>query len=268
MTSDQLAEEMSPGAELAQKVAAYGFGGQNVAVAYYSFNDPDSMIAAHDQMGIVAPLVTFGSLPMRGSDLLDVIASIDENGPRLVANYRKTFPELTIQIEAFDPGVGISETAAPGWIFALVALVLGMSESDVSQALTTSHEAVEIDTFIDDDEGSYYLDTRRIVRSVMSYHIAGVDKGVLARSVFIALGSFVSDALRRLLKEWKAKAILCIGDLFTYNQILRSQTKGSLGWSPVPIFFPSLEDPNHALESSEELLQVRLRADKTGVETL
>jgi hypothetical protein len=265
---DQLTEELSPDEALAQKVAAYGFAGQSVAVAHYSFNDPNSMIAAYDQTGIVAPLVTVGNLPMSGSDLLDVLSSIDENGPRLIANYRKEFPELMIQIEAFDPEVGISETSAPGWIFALVSLVLGMSESDVAQALTTSHEAVEIDTFIEDDEGRYYLDTRRIIRSVMSYHIAGVDKGVIARSVFVALGSFISDALRRLLKEWNARAILCIGDLFTYNQILRNQTKGSLSWSAVPVFFPSLEDPNHTLESSEELLQVRLRADIRGVEAL
>ncbi|NNN12432.1 MAG: hypothetical protein HKL81_01610 [Acidimicrobiaceae bacterium] len=268
MNYDQLAEELSPDEALAQIVAAYGFAGQSVAVAHYSFNDPNSMIAAYDQTGIVAPLVTVGNLPMSGSDLLDVVASIDENGPRLIANYRREFPELMIQIEAFDPEVGISETSAPGWIFALVSLVLGMSESDVAQALTTSHEAIEIDTFIEDDEGRYYLDTRRIIRSVMSYHIAGVDKGVIARSVFIALGGFVSDALRRLLKEWNARAILCIGDLFTYNQILRNQTKGSLSWSAVPVFFPSLEDPNHTLESSEELLQVRLRADIRGVEAL
>ncbi len=268
MSHDQLAQEVSPDEALAQIVGAYGFAGQSVAVAYYSFNDPNSMIAAYDQTGIVYPLVALGNLPMSGTDLLAVIASIDESGPRIIANYRKEFSELMHQIEAFDPEVGISETSAPGWIFALVALVLGMSESDVSQALRTSNEAVEIDTFIEDDEGRYYLDTRRIIRSVMSYHLAGVDKAVIARSVFVALGSFVSDALRRLLKEWNARAILCIGDLFTYNQILRNQTKGSLSWSAVPVFFPSLEDPNHSLESSEELLQVRLRADITGVEAL
>lgn len=268
MSHDQLGEELSPEEALAQKVAAYGFVGQSVAVAHFSFNDPNSMIAACDQAGIVAPLIALGNLPMVGSSILGAVASIDENGPRLVANYAKEFPELMAQIEAFDPGVEISETSAPGWIFALVALVLGMSESDVGQALTTTHKAVEIDTFLEDDYGRYYLDSRRIIRSVMSYHIAGVDKGVLARSVFVALGSFVSDALRRLLKEWNAKAILCIGDLFTYNQILRDQTKGSLSWSTVPVFFPSLEDPNHTLESSEELLQVRLRADIRGVEAL
>ena len=40
----------------------------------------------------MTPLIGFWPLPVRGDELLEAIASIDENGPRLIANYEHAFP--------------------------------------------------------------------------------------------------------------------------------------------------------------------------------
>ncbi len=75
----------------------------------------------------------------------------------------------------------------------------------------------------------------------MGYRIADVPRGVLARSVFESLGDFAADAVRRLLKDWKADAIVCAGDLFAGNNILRVQTRGAMISLRLPMHFPAPE---------------------------
>ncbi len=249
---------MSEFPRLSEALARYGMVDQAVAVAWLSFDDPNSMIAAVDPDGKVSPLIGFSALPMRGADLLAAVAGIDENGPRLVANYRRAFPELAASVEAFDSGVGAIASSAPGWLFAATSLVIGMQEGDVAAAMAPDPEAVEVDTFVAPGAGHYHLESARLVRSVMSYRIAGVERHVLGRSVFVSLGNFVGTAMVRLLKDWQPRAIVCAGNLFAQNRILREQTRSALATVRVPVYFPSLDDPENALVAEEELLSIRV----------
>ena len=47
-----------------------------------------------------------------------------------------------------------------------------------------------------------------------------------------------ADAVRRLVKDWKADAIICVGDLFAGNNILRVRTRGELISVRLPMHFP------------------------------
>lgn len=249
---------MSGFPRISAALARYRMEDQAVAVAWLSFDDPDSMIAAHDPDGKVSPLIGFDTLPMRGTDLLTAVAGIDENGPRLVANYRLAFPDLTAAIESFDPGVGAVSSSAPGWLFAAASLLIGMEEADVTAAMAPEPEAVEVDTFVAPGARGYSLEGARLLRSVMSYRLAGVERHVLARSIFVSLGNFVGTAMVRLLKEWQPRAIVCAGDLFAQNRILRDQARSALTTVRVPTYFPSLDDPDNALVAEEELLSIRV----------
>ncbi|MDA8385680.1 MAG: hypothetical protein M0Z88_05410 [Actinomycetota bacterium] len=249
---------MSDFPRISEALARYGMGDQAVAVAWLSFDDPDSMIAAQDPGGKISPLIGFSALPMRGADLLAAVGAIDENGPRLLANYRRAFPELSAAVGAFDAGVGAMESSAPGWLFAASSLVIGMDEVDVAAALAPDPDAVEVDTFVTPGTGHYYLESARLLRSIMSYRIAGVERHVLGRSVFVSLGNFVGTAMVRLLKDWQPKAIVCAGDLFVQNRILRDQTRSALATVRVPTYFPSPDDPENSLVAEEELLSIRV----------
>ena len=249
---------MSDFPRLSGALARYGMADQAVAVVWLSFDDPDSMVAAHDPDGRISPLIGFEALPMRGAELLAAVAAIDDNGPRLVANYRRAFPELTSTIEAFDAGVGALSSSAPGWLFAAASLLIGMEEGDVAAAMAPEPEAVEVDTFVAPGTRGYNLEGTRLLRSVMSYRIAGVERHVLARSIFVSLGNFVGTAMVRLLKEWQPRAIVCAGDLFAQNRILREQARSALATVRVPTYFPSLDDPENALVAEEELLSIRV----------
>jgi len=135
---------------------------------------------------------------MRGADLLDEIARIDENAPGLGANYRKAFPDATEKLSAFGADGDDLETPALGWLFLACGLVLSLDDADLSVA-AHSIDGVEVHTIVIDQDGRYLFDGRRLLRSLMSYRIADAPRPVLARSAFETLGDFVTDAISQLL---------------------------------------------------------------------
>ncbi len=220
-----------------------GLLGEACAAAYLSFSDPASCIAASESDGRLTPLIGFLPLATRGTALLRSIAAVDENGPRLVANYRCAFPEDLDRLAAFEPepDVGIEETAAIGWLLAAASLVLGLEEPDVGAASGPAVHPVGLDTFVVEVDGRYVLDGRRFLRSVMSYRIGGVAKAVLGRSMFESLGHFVSDAIGRLLRGWHAAAIVLAGDLFAGNAVLLESARRGVCHLGPPVVDPHTE---------------------------
>jgi hypothetical protein len=216
----------------------HGLAEKAVAVVYFSFAEPDSFVGARDPDGSITRLIEFLPLPVRGSDLLDAIASIDENGPRLVANYRRSFPALYDGVASFTPEEGPGEVEALAWLLGASSMLLGLEQPDLERALLPATGGVAVDTVVIERAGRYFADGRRFLRSAMSYLIAGVPRDVLARSMFESLGDFAAEAVRRLGKDWKAEAVVCAGDLFAANNILRVRTRGALIAQRLPMYFP------------------------------
>ena len=208
------------------------------AAVYFSFAEPDSFVGVHDPGGRITRLIEFLPLPVRGADLLDAIASIDASGPRLVANFRGAFPRLHEAVLAFSPEEDALETEALAWLLGASSLLLGLEEADLVRASLSTAGGVRVDTVVIEQNGRYVFDGRRLLRSVISYRIAGVPGDVLARSVFESLGDFAAEAVRRLLKDWHADAIICAGDLFAANTILRLRTRGAMVSLRLPMYFP------------------------------
>lgn len=227
--------------ELSALLEDHGLTGSSCAVAYLSFADPESCIAAYDHDGGLTPLIGFLPLPMRGSALLQAIAAIDENGPRLVENFRRAFPADVAGLGSFEADVDIGETAAPGWLLAACSLALGLEDDDVVRALESSHDVVGLDTFVIEVEGRYFFDSRRLLRSLMSYRIGGASKVLLARSVFTSIGRFVADSITRLLRDWPAVAVVCAGDLFAGNIVLRESVRSGIAHLGPPLIDPHSE---------------------------
>jgi hydrogenase maturation protein HypF len=209
------------------------------AVAFFSLESPKSFIAARDADGTITPLIGFWPLPVRGGELLDAIAGIDETGERLIVNYQETFLELTETIRSFGAELEPFESESLGWLLAACSLTLGMTEDDVARALGPLPSLVKVDTEVVEHEERYVLDSRRLLRSVMSYRIADVPSHVLARSVFEALGDYAANAVRRLLRDWKVDLVVCAGDLFARNQFIAERTRRGLVRPNVQVLFPA-----------------------------
>jgi len=208
------------------------------AVAYFSFDGPQSFIAARDPDGSITPLIGFWPLPVRGEELLEAIAAIDENGPRLIANYEHAFPELIDAVRAFGAELESVKSESLGWLFGASSLVLGMQEEDVARALLPVPELISVDAVVIEAGGRYVFDSRRLLRSLMSYRIGAVPKHVLARSVFESLGDYAANAIRRLLRDWKVEVVVCAGDLFARNVFLADRTRRGLVRPRLAVYFP------------------------------
>lgn len=215
--------------------------GAVAAVAHFSVLGTQSGIGVRDRDGRLTPVVEFLPLPMRGADLLDEIGRIDENAPRLVANYQAAFPDATRRLTAFGADSDDLETPALGWLFLACGLVLSLDDADVAAAHHVS-DGVKVDTVVIDQDGRYLFDSRRLLRSLMSYRIADAPTPLLARSVFESLGDFVAEVIPQLLRARPADVVVCAGDLFAGNQILRSRARSGLIRSRIPVLFPELRD--------------------------
>jgi hypothetical protein len=223
--------------EIKALLGRHGLSGAAAAVAFFSFADPArSFIGAHDPDGRITPLIEFLPLPVRGGDLLEAIGAIDENAPRLVANYQAAFPEIITRVRAFGADLEPATTESLRWLLSACSLVLWLEEADVARALAPSPGGVKADTVVIEQDGRYMFDGRRLLRSLMSYRLADVPNHVLARSVFESLGGFTADAIRRLLRDWKADAVVCAGDLFARNKILRERARASMLRLRVPVY--------------------------------
>lgn len=209
---------------------------QPAVVAHLSLRGTHSCIGVRDAAGQVTPLIQFWPLPLRGADLVAEIAAIDENSPRLVTNFTQACPQEAARITQFGKGDEDLETPAIGWLMLACSLVLGSNEADLAVARQVS-DVVEIDTVVIDEGGRYYLDGRRLLRSVMSYRIAGVSAPVLHRSVLESLGGFVADALRRVLQDHPTRAVVCAGDLLD-SPFLRSRLSSAMADSGIPVILP------------------------------
>lgn len=223
--------------EVLDLLAQSDLSGKAAAIAYFSFAQPDSFIAAHDPGGLITRLIEFLPLPIRGADLLDAIAAIDDNGPRLLDNYRLAFPEQCENLAGFYADQPDAEAESVAWLLGAGSLAIGLEPADLERALLPSLGAVKLDTVVIEHGSRYLFDGRRFLRSLMSYRVAGVPKEVLARSMLESLGDFAVDAVRRLLKDWKADAIVCAGDLFAGNNILRVRTRSGMTAMHLPMHF-------------------------------
>ncbi|MGO9754383.1 MAG: hypothetical protein ACLP8S_24700 [Solirubrobacteraceae bacterium] len=224
-------------AEVDQLLKLHDLSGE-AAVAYFSFEGPQSFIAARDASGVLAPLIGFWPLPVRGVDLLEAVASIDDSGPRLIDNYARGLPELIDVVRALGSELEPVESESLGWLLAACSLVVGMQEEDVARALCSVEALVQLDLAVLPRNDRYAVDSRRLLRSLMSYRIAAVPNHVLARSVFESLGEFAANAIRRLLRDWRVPVAVCAGDLFQRNRFIAERARKGLTRPGLQLCFP------------------------------
>lgn len=237
MTTHSIETTPDPEREISELLERRGKAGAAAAVAHLSVLGTNSGIGLRDPDGRLTPVIEFLPLPMRGADLLDEIGRIDENAPRLVTNYREAFPDAAERLISFGADLDDLETPALGWLFLACGLVLSLDDADLAEIHHIT-DGVKVDTIVIDQDGHYLLDGRRLLRSLMSYRIADAPTALLAGSVFESLGDFVADAIPQLLRARPADVVVCAGDLFADNQILRSRTQSGLARSRVLTLFP------------------------------
>jgi len=207
------------------------------AAVQFAFSEDPSFIGLYAPGHPLEHLVTFLPLPGTGIGVLDAVHGIDDSGARLVERFDRAFPDTVARLAQID--VGAAATPALSWLLGLSSLLLDLEADDVHRALRGVDQGLRMDTVVIEDAGGYVLDGRRLLRSVMSYRLAGVAGHALAASVFTSLGEFTGEAVRRLVRALPAiQVVVCAGDLFASNVLLRTQARRSLSGLRLPVLLP------------------------------
>lgn len=154
------------------------------------------------------------------SKIFEDIASIDENTERLIENFNKKFPEVKEKkLSDFNSFLAIIEACS---------IVLGINNITEFEnlALNSSFSnSVQIDMKLIKIDNKNYLDYRRIIQSIMSYKMAGVENEILAYSFYEFLSEFIINYSKEIAKKISAKDIVICGDMFANRLILNKVTK-------------------------------------------
>ncbi len=155
---------------------------------------------------------------------MEDIEGIDENTERLIKNYKEKFPEI------FESKPLLEGTHGFETILNLTAHMIGLR--DANELESKAHEfsaksGLDVAYKVAKIDDVNYLDYRKVVQSIMSYKIAGVENNMLAFSVFESLSEFIVDQVMKINSELKCRDVILCGDMFA-NSILLSKTQKEL----------------------------------------
>jgi len=172
------------------------------------------------------------SLPLSFAELF---AEIERSGPsaeRLVANYKEQFPEIYAHaVQTLIP------SDLPKSIYSLwkiVAIVLGLSddfENAAEQLLENAEDfgglkGPRIDYFLEKEDAlSSDLNYVRLVRSGISYKVAGTDNTTLSFGYMESLSYFISDLADAHKENLLTTKIALCGSLFAHKRFSEMLTK-------------------------------------------
>jgi hydrogenase maturation factor HypF (carbamoyltransferase family) len=158
--------------------------------------------------------------PFEADSMFEYIAKLREGSDRLVANYKKHFPEITKRLE---------ELSGESDIFTVTAIMLELKEESFEGISSKALEfmgkgGIQIDTHVQDNR----FDNYAFLASVMSYKIAGVEASLMCYSIFESFGDYVSEIVSQLITKTKVDTITFTGETFA-NQALFARIERHMG---------------------------------------
>ena len=146
-----------------------------------------------------------------------------KDGDKLLANFRRAVPQIDAHLESYGETSQKSRN-----IFAflgVVARVLGYGED--AHALLENAKGYVRDKgpridykLIKSPQNILSLDYPKILRSCMSFYLAGVDRETLSYGVLDSLGEFVGNLMQDLCVNFAARKILLCGNLLEEKILL------------------------------------------------
>jgi hydrogenase maturation factor HypF (carbamoyltransferase family) len=161
--------------------------------------------------------------------MLESISVMDEEGKRLVANYKKAYPKLYEKIEMADFKAN-TEASMLSRLWAMAALFIGLVEGgnihDACEELEatalefTGKSGPRIDYKVMKSAAGYVLDPRLALRSAMSFKLAGVDEYLLSFGFIDSLADFLAQQAELADANIAIEGVSLSGSLFENRQLL------------------------------------------------
>ncbi|ACZ12126.1 hypothetical protein [Sulfurospirillum deleyianum] len=191
---------------------------------YLSKTHDDTIMNYSKEHGMLN-LVTV-SLPASFSELFTAIENSSASAKRLVENYREKFPEL--YEKSMQTTIPLDAPKNIYTLWQVVSIVLGMSDTFEKGAEKLIENAEDyggekgprMDYYLErEDALSADFDYARLVRSGMSYKLAGTDDNTLSFGYMESLSYFISDTADAHRENLSTKKIALAGVLFGYKRL-------------------------------------------------
>lgn len=169
------------------------------------------------------------TLLLHPKTMLESISQMDEAGARLVANYKRTYPQLieTIEHSRFEATENVSMLSR---LWGLAAVFIGLCRGDDIQNSCEHLEATaleftgksgpRIDYKVIKTDLGYEIDPRLAIRSAMSFKLAGVDDYLLSFGFIDSLADFIAQQSELCDANIAIKGVTLGGSLFENRQLL------------------------------------------------
>ena len=216
-------------AALRSIVLEHDLVGKSLCGIYLSRRNDSQICSFSSKIGYTA-LANFSyEVPSEPILMLESIAQMDEEGTRLVANYKREYPKLFECIEqaSFDSDNKASMLTR---LWAMAALFIGLSEGGDIQTASEQLESTalefngksgpRIDYKVMKDESGYIVDPRLAIRSAMSFKLAGVDEYLLSFGFIDSLADFIAQQAEMADANIAIEGVTLSGSLFENRQLL------------------------------------------------
>ncbi|WP_104698084.1 MULTISPECIES: hypothetical protein [unclassified Helicobacter] len=148
-----------------------------------------------------------------------------ESGDRLIENFKKTFLFLDEKLEKIDDRSRKTQNIFE--LFSVIGFILGYADTLDSQIILQNarkylrDKGPRIDfKLLKLDDGIIKLDYPRILRSCMSFRLAGVDDATLSYGILDSMGEFYCNFIQDLYINFSLKKVLVFGNALEEKIIL------------------------------------------------
>ncbi len=162
-------------------------------------------------------------------NMLESIASMDDEGERLINNFKTSYPEIYNNLLSIEANVKENSSMITV-LWAMAAYVIGLTTtSDVDTACEyLEANALEfqgksgprIDHKVMKTEEGYKLDPRLVIRSAISFKLAGVDDYLLSFGFVDSLADFIAQQTEFADNNIGIDGVTLSGSLFENHQLL------------------------------------------------
>ncbi|NPA29883.1 MAG: hypothetical protein GXO33_06860 [Epsilonproteobacteria bacterium] len=196
-------------------LAEHGLKGQS-AVGVYFDEEP-----AFVYYNGTKPIVAVPPTPFDGQALKERIAGLREGSDRLVENFQTRYPAIAERLFGGEVG-NIFEAAA-----VIMELAGGFEAVGVEAMAFGGKGGVQVDTRLKDNR----FDPYAFVASLLSYKLAGMERTLMAYSVFESFGDYVTDVATTLKAKAKAEHLVLCGRAFGHPSLF-SRVQKKMGHQP------------------------------------
>ena len=158
--------------------------------------------------------------PFEADHIFEQVSKLREGSDRLVANYRRAYPEIAERLENLSGDIDL---------FAVTAIMLGLEDESFegisAKALSfLGKGGIQIDTRVNDNR----FDNYAFLASIMSYQLGTVESALMCYSIYESFGDYISEIVSQLIEKTEAKNVTLTGETLA-NQALYARIQRHMG---------------------------------------